>query len=609
MNIKKLFYFLKFRLNTSKIVSKLFIVESRGYYPKFNEKLSNRQFEINNCLNPTNQNSVNNKYYIITKKNNSNLNREYFSNNRKRQQKSVYSKYINLNRTQNYYNCDEISHFSTCKINNFNNSMLIKNNSKDKKYIVKIKLSSSHPNIRNKNNFDNKKKTYIIEYSSDATNKENNLSKKAKYKHYYSYKNISALNNSENGINNYCHTCYSNNNIFNLKQNKSINQKKNNIVYNNLLNSNTENNFNTKNKLIDQQILDYLNRNNLEKKSLIKRMKNTYSNIDNINLNNYSYINNNNYYNNQNLYFNHSNNYELNNKDNKSRITNRENGLPKNEIYSNYIKERVKKFDNKKNPLKIHYANENINIENMKDSEPLNNINENLTFIKTCNGIMKIDYPIGRNKMPIPSSRIYSTKNIKICNRKINNTVEDINYKNENIIKNYSTDKTLASNYTLNGSKLVKKYKKSKIKENKNIIQKSLNLFYCNENKTRETENIIATNIKNINNKNSINGKIIIGINHRKNNSPISAKNNDKKINEIKKLKISHKVINELFNNKKNINIKNEKNKNEKENENLRFSMQSMNDSKIMEMANNYISDEKVNRDEIKEILNSKKEK
>ena len=158
MNIKKLFYFLKFRLNTSKIVSKLFIVESRGYYPKFNEKLSNRQFEINNCLNPTNQNSVNNKYYIITKKNNSNLNREYFSNNRKRQQKSVYSKYINLNRTQNYYNCDEISHFSTCKINNFNNSMLIKNNSKDKKYIVKIKLSSSHPNIRNKNNFDNKKK-------------------------------------------------------------------------------------------------------------------------------------------------------------------------------------------------------------------------------------------------------------------------------------------------------------------------------------------------------------------------------------------------------------------------------------------------------------------
>ena len=33
-----------------------------------------------------------------------------------------------------------------------------------------------------------------------------------------------------------------------------------------------------------------------------------------------------------------------------------------------------------------------------------------------------------------------------------------------------------------------------------------------------------------------------------------------------------------------------------------------MNDSKIMEMAKNFIEDEELNRDEIKEILNCKKE-
>lgn len=42
----------------------------------------------------------------------------------------------------------------------------------------------------------------------------------------------------------------------------------------------------------------------------------------------------------------------------------------------------------------------------------------------------------------------------------------------------------------------------------------------------------------------------------------------------------------------------------------LRISMQSLNDSKIMEIANRYITDEEnLDRNEINEILNSKKEK
>ena len=73
----------------------------------------------------------------------------------------------------------------------------------------------------------------------------------------------------------------------------------------------------------------------------------------------------------------------------------------------------------------------------------------------------------------------------------------------------------------------------------------------------------------------------------------------EKKIKEIKKLKVIHKVINEQFNKTKDKGLKKDKNR---ESDNLRFSLQSMNDSKMMEMANNFIGDEELNKNEIKEI-------
>ena len=115
------------------------------------------------------------------------------------------------------------------------------------------------------------------------------------------------------------------------------------------------------------------------------------------------------------------------------------------------------------------------------------------------------------------------------------------------------------------------------------------------------------------NDKKSKIGKIPNGINHKKNKSfnPNSSKNpklnNKTNSNNSKILKVSSKVINEQFNKDKI--EKKEASNSEKETEsNMRFSVQSMNDSKMMEMANKYIADEELNKEEIMEILNSKKE-
>ena len=163
---------------------------------------------------------------------------------------------------------------------------------------------------------------------------------------------------------------------------------------------------------------------------------------------------------------------------------------------------------------------------------------------------------------------------------------------------------------------------KKKKKINKNVIQKSLNLFFYNstkQNKENEkNENIIpiqkALNI-NIcipnrreeakvslkNSKRKISYKI-----HKKCNS-INENINNKKIRKIKIYDIIPKELKEDKNRFKHEMNKNMKNVLGKENESL--SLQSINDSKIMELANKYILDEeKFNKNEIIEILNTKKE-
>ena len=107
--------------------------------------------------------------------------------------------------------------------------------------------------------------------------------------------------------------------------------------------------------------------------------------------------------------------------------------------------------------------------------------------------------------------------------------------------------------------------------------------------------------------KKSFKGKIPFQIMHKKSNS--LNYNINKKIKK-KKLKISTNIIEEKFNKIKNGKKISRNIEKGKDNESLRVSVQSMNDSKIMELANKYIkSEESLDKNEIREILNTKKDK
>ena len=687
LNKKMHLYFLKYHIIAAKI-SYLCTCKCSCLYPTLGKEydsisLYKDSFQKNvgiNFIDKDTTYNTNNTFSPNTS--NIDINPDYFLKDRETaQNKSAYSNYINLNKSKYYYNGNEIGNISSFKINNFNNSMYInnksKNNSKDKKYIVKIKLSNnkSIPNFCHKINSDNNENnTTIIDNSINIpSNTKKLFSEKDRFKHY-SYKSIKVQNKMNNSQNMLRYNYYSHKD-FNPKK-KNITENFCDVEYKNLPYPNQE--INT--KLIDQQILDYLNKHSNEKETIIKKMKsqkieynklkkNLYQKdkiINLNNLNNYSYINNNyNYYcnnnaNNKSSIFNRSHNYEYNNLNytynNSYKIPYKEKYQNKNNIFSNFLKKRVKRFENKKYPLRINYTNENINLENILDEEPIINKNNNeerannLQSYRASKNLIKIDY-FGKNyydnnieifspdryKIPITISKksLSPSKN----NTKIDRyTVENINYKKGNnnnniIIDHYDTDRTGSSNYSLNGSQSMKKmYKNKKYKNkitksvknkkiNKNIIQKSLNLFFSNENENTIDDKLLSNNfkidvyenkkntIKNKDKKSKI-GKIPRGINHKKNNSfnlnSSNNANNQKKSNDSKKLKVTTKVINEQFNKDKK--EKKEVNNIERETESLRFSVQSMNDSKMMELAGKYIADDELNREEIKEILNSKKE-
>ena len=696
LNKKKHLYFLKYHTIATKL-SYLCTCKCSCLYPSLIKEfdsisLYKDSFQKNVGINFIDKDTTyNTKHTFSHDSSNANINQDFFSVKRDTtQNKSAYSNYINLNKSKYYVNGNEIGNISSFKINNFNNSMYInnksKNNSKDKRYIVKIKLSNnkSIPNYYNKIFSDNNENnTSIIDYSNSIPNKSKKLlSEKGRVKHY-SYKNIRIqrkLNNNQNVLrSNHC-----NHKDFIDPIKGIINDKIYDISYKDLPNQNKERN--TKLIELDQKILEYLDTHNHEKENIIKKMKsqkvqynkiNTNPNVNNKdkvinlnNLNNYSYINNNyNYYcsdsnngNNKSSILNRIHKYSYKNLNysynNNYNLPYQEKQRNKNSIYSNFLKKRVKRFENKKYPLELNYTNENINIENILYEDLINDnnnndkeVDKNLESCRTSKNLMKIDYsnknyydnnkeifPSDRYKIPIVvSKKSLSPSNISGKNDR--NTVDNINYKrgNNNIfIDHYDTDRTPSSNISLKGCQSMKNmYKNKRYKNkitkiikskkiNKNIIQKSLNLFFSNENANTIEDKLLSNNYKidvyenkkntkKNNDKKSKIGKIPNGTNHKKNNSfnPNSSKNsninNKTNSNNSKILKVSSKVINEQFNKDKI--EKKEASNSEKETESMiRFSVQSMNDSKMMELANKYIADEELNREEIMEILNSKKE-
>ena len=279
------------------------------------------------------------------------------------------------------------------------------------------------------------------------------------------------------------------------------------------------------------------------------------------------------------------------------------------------------KKENNKYPLRINYTDENLctalESESLLDFEDRTNDNNYSTKRNT-----KIMSSGGSNIKP-ENKKIYefSKKNSKNNNDIINlNINKKKHYRNE---RNNTNDNI--RNKSLN-------------KLNRNIIQKNYNLFFSGGDKDTNKEE--KKNIrKEFNVSNNISKKYSFSTNHdslsfnpiktdKNNNSNLEIKKNERlmilkngnhnKINSMnennfvdekrdKVYKISSHVVDEQFY-KDNFS---EKELSSSDDEDiLRMSIQSLNDSKIMEIANRYITDEEnLDKNEVIEILNCKKEK
>ena len=435
-------------------------------------------------------------------------------------------------------------------------------------------------------------------------------------------------------------------------------------------------NANTKNRII--------NLNNLNNYSYINNNYNYYCSNNNSNsnsnslstLNSFNNFNNNFQYKSTHYTCNNSYNNNNNNFRNEKIIIDKYQN--KNIIKTIYTNKKPKKLLNtnffpkmKREPFKINYTNygnENYNNQNIivesdydncpsssRTSKNINFQNYNLYTTTQSNRANKIivdnnaninNYSNrinniaigGRYNIPIPGTKISPSKNNTSSDNNTKNNTEKREKKRNMLNGNYDANKNPLLNFTLNEYKSFSKKNKNKVyknrvnqntinqKYNKNIIQKSLNLFFSNNNKisnkNKSNEKVAIITTKNIFNDNKAivknnnikqkkkkNEKIPNGLNQSqiKSNSYNNNITNNKKIQSLKQLKVTKNVINEQFHEEK-------KEKKEiiekKESESLRLSVQSMNDSKIMELANKVIGDEdNLNRDEINEILNSKKEK
>ena len=661
--------------------------------------------------------NINNCTSFSSKASNSNFNKICFSNEKENKEKNkntiVSNNYFNFSKSQYFYNGNENGNYSLYYFkdnqnnsgsNNDSNKQIFNNNStyysKERKSTAKIKLSNYKNNLNNfyhKNNSNNNKNTSIIKYSTNIVS--NN---KKKLKENYNYNFLSSNNFSMpkkmDKIKNITYArFYNNNSSFNKDQkNKIFSDRVYNRSYKTILNEdNNENKYANDNELLDQQILDYLNQNNEEKRNLIKKMKNqkifykktmAMKNMLNMNeicsnkeiknknnkiinlnnLNNYSYVNNNyNYYcsnNNLNSTYNNSNNTNNTNNDNshlyknynnhtynnyelliskhnnssKKRDINMDNSTNKS-LYPNYIKSKLKKPMNKKYPLRINnFTNENIDINNIIRNESLlyknqcNNNIRNYPYNKTFKDLAKTQFikPLNHDyiiynpanyKMPLSDPRVASSQNIFQSNQNFaeNNASAkniDIDGNNSGVNNKTFIGKIYKDKININKAMMKKNLSKNM---NKNVIQKSYDLFFCNckISKNKNEKNIIPVN-KKMNTptnklekpeKVNLKKKIPYNHNHKKSNSINSIINNKKNKNNVK---ITYNVTTEKSIKSKDSDKfeKKEVNRSDKGSESLRMSVQSINDSKIMEMADKFIVDEEnLDKNEIAEILNSKK--
>ena len=412
-----------------------------------------------------------------------------------------------------------------------------------------------------------------------------------------------------------------------LNKNNNIN---NNIIHMNnngkIINLSNLNNFSYATDKYDcyyenKREIPNLNLNNDKKKNSNKN-KTIKNNI------------NNNYYTNNNI--NNTTNKKTEKKEenlNKTKPKNLNINIKNNPIL--FTKQYPKK-ENIKYPLRINYTSENLS--NALETESLLDYTEEKENDNKNNNNDK-DIPSKRSKN-ISKNNIYNSfhndDNMKLKKKKIYQIHKNNGKKEENIvepIKNnpnyYHTERISSNNTNIRNNSLGK--------VNKIVIQKNHNLFFNGEDKDIEKNSFkidgnkneakIKNNIPKINFTTNHDSISFNSIKKEKKNYNLKIKNNDRlmfinnqnnnKINteednsiinkKAKTYKISSHVVNEQFY-RDNFS---EKEINSSDDENiLRMSMQSLNDSKIMEIANRYITDEEnLDKNEIIEILNSKKDK
>ena len=567
---KKKYYFLKYYTKAVKFKKlKLCTCQYSTYendlepiytsYPK-----TNRNFNLSTSTDylKLNNNKINKISNFIINKENSN----------------IYSNFINLNKSEYFYNGNEIGSFSSYNVNNKNptkNIISVKNGSNNKKYVVKIKL------------YGNQVEPIETENNSIKYKKYTNNNKQKKYvKNIFSYKN----NNNKNTHCNYYLMNKTRKSQGLLTDRIYTNDNEHNEQTLNPIDRIKIKNIETNNRIMnDQEILDYLNTNNNEKKNLIKKILkqklndiNIIPNKKKIQLNtckSYSYINNN--YNNNYNYYNDRKTTPFNtNIPIKKKRNNISYKYYDNEIVDIISREKEnngKIIINKKHSLRPCCSNEVIfyrNYNNYKEEEEKNYLSTN-----------QHNNRVNKKKLKINNS-LNNLEN----NKEINNMPNiSITSSFPNKIKNVLSPSPRII--------LLNQKNKLKFSESTNKLIKRKKQFY---------QNNINNNNKNIVQKKEIPKNIKIKIptssHHIKANS---LDNNIKDKNNKIKLFLLNKVVNEQFN--KEIN-NNKKEVSMSESENLELSVQSVNDSKLMELARNYIKQEdNLNRNEIKQILNSKK--
>ena len=227
-------------------------------------------------------------------------------------------------------------------------------------------------------------------------------------------------------------------------------------------------------------------------------------------------------------------------------------------------KEKIKNKDFDKEKRKMSGQDNNFKINN----------NNNINIIEDISNINKIN-----NKKGIKNNAERNINIVNVINKKETLDNNDRNYQNL-VVKNINERKEIK----------ISNEPKKKVDYSFNHEQLSLNI----KNKSKPINTL----------KIKSNDKLTFLNEHNKINS--TNLNNKNKEEKKKTYKISSNVVNEQFYREKFM----EKEINSDDENYLTISMQSLNDSNIMELANRYISDEEdLNKNEINDILNSKKER